>query len=79
MRIFEVTDRNPLLMDRLLEVWERSVKATHLFLSDSDITEIKKYVPQALAGIAHLVVAEREEARLYGRGETPARHAVPLP
>ena len=38
MRIFEVTDRNPLLMDRLLEVWERSVKATHLLLSDSDIT-----------------------------------------
>ena len=66
MRIFEVTDRTPLLMDRLLEVWERSVKATHLFLSDSDITEIKKYVPQALAGIAHLVVAEREEALPVG-------------
>ena len=66
MRIFEVTARNPLLMDRLLEVWERSVKATHLFLSDSDITEIKKYVPQALAGIAHLVVAEREEALPVG-------------
>ena len=66
MRIFEVTDRTPLLMDRLLEVWERSVKATHLFLSDSDITEIKKYVPQALAGIAHLVVAEREESLPVG-------------
>lgn len=33
------------------------MKATHLFLSSQEIKEIKKYVPQALSGIAHLVVA----------------------
>lgn len=32
MKIIEVTDRNPLLIERLLEVWETSVKATHLLV-----------------------------------------------
>ena len=57
MKIIEVTDRTPDLTERLLEVWESSVRATHLFLSDSEIKSIKEYVPQALGGIAHLVIA----------------------
>lgn len=60
MRIIEVEDRTPLLIDQLTELWEKSVKATHLFLSDSEIEEIKKYVPQALNGIAHLIVTEND-------------------
>ena len=31
--ITAITDRPPRLIDQLLEVWERSVRATHLFLS----------------------------------------------
>ena len=31
--ITEITHRTPQLMEQLLEVWERSVRATHLFLS----------------------------------------------
>ena len=31
MKIVEVKDRDPQLMERLLEVWENSVRATHLF------------------------------------------------
>ena len=58
MKILEVTDRTPDLINRLLEVWERSVRATHLFLSDAEIKSIKEYVPQALNGIAHLMIAE---------------------
>lgn len=45
-------------MARLLDVWERSVRATHLFLSDAEVERIKGYVPSALAGVAHLIVAE---------------------
>ena len=45
-------------INRLLTVWESSVRATHLFLSDSEIKKIKEYVPQALIGIAHLMIAE---------------------
>ena len=62
MRIIEVTGRTPGLINRLLEVWENSVRATHLFLSDSEIKSIKEYVPEALNGIAHLVIAEDEKS-----------------
>ena len=57
VKIIEVTSRTPDLIDRLLAVWEDSVRATHLFLSDNEIKRIKEYVPQALSGVAHLVIA----------------------
>ena len=59
--ITEITDRTPQLMDQLLEVWERSVRATHLFLSAGEIAEIKTYVPQALREVPHLIVAWEAE------------------
>ncbi len=58
MRIFEVEERTPLLCEQLTEVWEKSVRATHLFLSDREIKEIRKDVPGAIYGVAHLIVAE---------------------
>ena len=61
MQIVEVKNRTPDLINQLLEVWENSVRATHLFLSDSEIKSIKEYVPQALNGIAHLVIAKKGE------------------
>ncbi len=64
MKIIEVKDRTPDLINRLLEVWEGSVRATHLFLSDDEIKSIKEYVPQALNGIAHLMIAEDESGRV---------------
>ncbi|MCI9468954.1 MAG: GNAT family N-acetyltransferase [Oscillospiraceae bacterium] len=60
MNIYEVQTRTPLLMQKLLMVWEASVRATHLFLSDAEIKQIKEYVPQALNAVTHLIVAERE-------------------
>ena len=69
MKIIEATDRIPDLINQLLEVWEGSVRATHLFLSDDEIKSIKEYVPQALNGIAHLVIAENDSGAsrgLYG-------------
>lgn len=58
MKIIEIRDRNSLLIDQLLNVWESSVKATHLFLSEREIGNIRKYVPQALKEIPHLMIAE---------------------
>ena len=60
MKIIEVETKNrtPYFINRLLTVWESSVRATHLFLSDSEIKKIKEYVPQALIGIAHLMIVE---------------------
>jgi putative acetyltransferase len=60
MNIIEVKERTPLLIEQLLGIWEDSVKATHLFLSDKEIENIKKYVPQALKDISHLIIAENE-------------------
>ncbi len=48
MKILEAGKLTPLLAEQLIEVWEKSVKATHLFLSADEVEEIKKYVPQAL-------------------------------
>ena len=36
------------MTNQLLNIWEQSVRATHLFLSDKEVEQIKKYVPQAL-------------------------------
>ena len=60
MTIIEIQDRTDKLIIQLLEVWENSVKATHLFLSEKEIEEIKKYVPQALKEVAHLIIIENE-------------------
>ena len=57
---FIVTERAPELIDQLTRVWESSVRATHDFLSEGEIAEIKPFVPQALAGVETLVVAEKD-------------------
>ena len=59
--ICETKDRNADLIFSLLTVWESSVRATHLFLSDTEIENIKQYVPQALRKIPHLLVAGNED------------------
>lgn len=66
MRIVKVKDRNSKLIQQLLDVWESSVKATHLFLSESEIAGIKEYVPQALNEIPHLIIAENENQAPVG-------------
>lgn len=60
MQIIAVSERPEHFIQSLVEVWEKSVRATHLFLSDSEIESIKAYVPQALRGIESLVIAEDE-------------------
>ena len=60
MRIIEIQEKTPLLIRQLMELWEKSVRETHLFLPDSEIENIKEYIPQALREIPHLIVAENE-------------------
>ena len=61
MKLYEVADRNQPLLDALLDIWERSVRATHLFLSDAKVKSIRAYVPQALKSVEHLIAAETEK------------------
>lgn len=60
MKIKEVQDRPQALIEQLLVVWESSVKETYLFLSENEIESIKKYVPQALKEIPHLIIVENK-------------------
>lgn len=64
MKIYEVQVRTPQLLESLLDIWEDSVRATHLFLSDTEVNQIKEYVPQALSGVEHLIVAENESDKI---------------
>ena len=48
------------MIDQLTELWEKSLRATHFFLSEPEIKEIKKYVKPALNGIPHLIIIENE-------------------
>lgn len=59
MKLYEVTQREPQLICQLTTIWEDSVRATHLFLSEAKIQTIKAYVPHALTGVSHLLVAEK--------------------
>ena len=55
----EGNGRSAELVEQLVAIWERSVRATHTFLSEAEVAEIKPFVPQALTGVAELVVAEK--------------------
>ena len=57
MRIYEAAERSEELVRELLGGF---VRATHLFLSDGEVRSIREYVPQALLGVAHRLVAEDE-------------------
>lgn len=60
INIYESQERTSRLIQQLVTVWEVSVKATHLFLSDTESKQIKEYVPNAFKEVKHLVIAERE-------------------
>ena len=66
MKIAEVSARPPQLVQQLVEVWQRSVQATHLFLSVPEIAAIRTYVPQALCGVEHLIVSQDESGTPIG-------------
>ena len=66
LKIIEVKDRTAFLIEQLLNVWESSVKATHLFLSEDEIEDIKKYVPQALKEIPCLIIIKNKNENPVG-------------
>ena len=49
-----------MLIEQLLNVWESSVKQHIYFYQENDVEGIKKYVPQALNEIPHLIIVENK-------------------
>ncbi|APF21166.1 GNAT family N-acetyltransferase [Clostridium butyricum] len=53
-----ITDKD---ITNILEVWESSVKATHLFLTQSDIISLKPFVEEGIKFVSHLAVLRDDE------------------
>lgn len=51
IRVYEVRRWEATRMAQLLGVWEASVRATRLFLSEQEIRRLRSDVSQALAGV----------------------------
>ena len=61
----EPAERSEQLLVGLTDVWERSVRATHAFLAEEDVSRLRAMVPQAIAEVPRLLVARRA-GRLAG-------------
>lgn len=57
MQLLNITQRSPELLNTLQELWEGSVRATHHFLSEQDIVDLRPLVRQGLKHIPTLIVA----------------------
>ena len=73
MQIIECEKSEGALLAALVDVWERSVRATHAFLSEEEILAIREFVPQALSGVERLVVALDESVPLGFMGAQAGR------
>ncbi len=66
MKVYKVIDRTDLIVGNLVDIWEKSVKSTHKFLSLNEINMIKKYVPHAIEQVESLIVCENDEGEIIG-------------
>ncbi|KRL84697.1 acetyltransferase [Lacticaseibacillus pantheris DSM 15945 = JCM 12539 = NBRC 106106] len=66
MEIIVCTQRPSRLIGQLVQLWEGSVRATHHFLDNATILEIKQYVPEALQSVPVLVIARNSSKRPIG-------------
>lgn len=55
--IINSEQRHNTLIDELVSVWEKSVRASHFFLTEKDILQIRQQVKPALNTIPTLIVA----------------------
>ena len=56
MQIKEIIKLNQSTEQELLTIWESSVHATHKFLNNDEILQIRNYVPQAFKQVEHLLI-----------------------
>ena len=66
IKLIKIENRNEDLTEKLTDIWEKSVIATHMFLSLREISEIKEYVPGAIKEVSTLIVAENDNGDIMG-------------
>ena len=59
--IKNITDKD---MTDILQVWESSVKATHLFLTEAEIVSLRSFVEEGVKFISNLAVIRDEEGTI---------------
>lgn len=80
MRIYEVQERTTPLLEKLLDIWEQSVRVTHTFLSEEGLKRLKTYVPAAICDVEHLPdsgIRIRGACRFYGHRWKAAGNVFP--
>ena len=65
MEMVKFDQRDDTIINQLMDIWENSVRATHLFLKEEDILRITEYVPQELTQIPVLIAAKKD-GRIVG-------------
>lgn len=71
MKLVQLERRPEEILHQLFDVWEKSVRATHLFLSENDIRRLSPLIKPALSEIEILVIARNgqdEPAGFMGIG-----------
>lgn len=76
MRIYEVQERTTPLLEKLLDIWEQSVRVTHTFLSEEGLKRLKTYVPAAICDVEHLLIAESASGEPVGFMGTAGKRLV---
>lgn len=64
IEVLDASSRTEQLVSELVELWERSVRASHHFLTDGDIIGLLPFVRQGLAEIPVLAVATDDGRRV---------------
>jgi putative acetyltransferase len=66
IKVATLAERSPALIAELVALWERSVRATHVFLDAAAVAQIKAYVPDALTAVPILVLAYNAQEVVCG-------------
>jgi putative acetyltransferase len=61
-----IREAHPTDRDALFDIWLRSVRATHTFLTEDDIQSLAPFVPEALAGIELWVLCAEDDGAPVG-------------
>ena len=64
IEVLDASSRTAQLVSELVGLWERSVRASHHFLTDGDIARLLPFVGQGLAEIPVLAVATDDGRRV---------------
>lgn len=62
MNIYETETRTFVMVEKLVKVWEKSVRSTHLFLSEQKLDKLKNMILQATElGISSCIISRGYE------------------